>query len=576
MNDGHDNTVNGSPSIVGGGVSSGGESRDGSSKRQRTHSENSIDTNNEQQRTDNSRPTLSPLFKELHYERGEYKYRDQDDLSTFLTSRKLSDEERKEAQEKRIHRALGVLSRSKGYYVSDVFNCSSSEQANEVSNHLQRNSGSFIRGFLIISLHGNHVHVAHDCSYSNGSCRCKFIEKTENGTGIRRRRRSIRRRPVSASLSETDVRNILQYFSERSEGRQIENINIGGRVERQQIETCILEDRRSDGCETGGRVEKCEENDDTELRLCDAGRAYHYGSYSLNRKEGEKTSKTKRRKTDRVQEKTEAILTKLKLNPMSPIQGLLQHRCWNEDMEFRFIKEDDPQFKMALSNWLSTLVNYSTEDFINMYSHEECNLIFAAGVTDPSVYYYNLDDSYKYVMELLNFQFNNDSESVSNFIVNLFDIVERVKPKLNTMLVISPTSAGKNWFFDMVCNFYLNVGHLGNPNRYNAFAFQDAHSRRIIMWNEINYAPEHIEAMKELLGGDSTNVSVKYKSEIPIYRTPIFILTNRPNLSIINDPTFKDRISVYRWQSAPMLKPLTRKPHPLTVIKLYNNFYKKQ
>nr|QOD39459.1 NS1 [uncultured densovirus] len=569
MNDGP-----GDRADIGGGGSGEGGGGGGAAEQVVVQHEDDSTVNNDEQGTSVRRSEVPPLFEKLSWEEGRSAYRPTADITTFYKRGEVHDAEREKAQEARISSIVRELRKSEGYYVSDVFNCTSREQANEVCQHLQRNGRSFTRGFLLISSHNEHIHVAHDCSLANGSCRCRFLQKTENSTGIRRRRRSLRRRPVSATLTETDVRNILEYFAERKEGRKIENLQVRGYVERQQAEVGVLEDGGPDGHPAGGRVEERQEDDDAELRLDIAGRALCYGGYTRHREENKEASKSKRRKADRVQLKTEAILKKLQMNPMSPIQGLLQHRSWNLDEDFKFIKEDDPQFKIALAHWLTTLVGYSTEEFIQMYTKEEVNLIFAAGVTDPCVYYYNLEDSFEHIMALLNFQFNNDSEAIHCFMTDVFNIVERKLPKLNTMLVISPTSAGKNWFFDMICNFYLNVGHLGNPNRYNPFAFQDAHTRRIIMWNEVNYAPEHIEAMKELLGGDSTNVSVKYKSEIPIYRTPIIMLSNRTDLSIIRDPTFKDRLKIYYWKTAPLLKPLQRKPHPLTVIKLYNMYGK--
>lgn len=261
------------------------------------------------------------------------------------------------------------------------------------------------------------------------------------------------------------------------------------------------------------------------------------------------------------------------MNPVSPIQGLLQHKVWNEDEDLMFVKEDDPEFKKALSNWMSILTTYTVDDYVKLYTAEGVNLLFASGVSDPSEYYDDPETSYKNVFSLLMFQFDNDSEAVKNFLVDVFNIVERKISKLNTLVVVSPPSAGKNWFFDMFCDFFLNVGKLGNPSKYNSFAFQDAPYRRIIMWDEINYAPENIEMMKKLFAGTSTVVNVKYKPDISVYRTPLIVMTNDNSHSFLRDPAFKDRMKVYRWKAAPLLKDL-KYPHPLTVIKLYNQYVK--
>ena len=154
------------------------------------------------------------------------------------------------------------------------------------------------------------------------------------------------------------------------------------------------------------------------------------------------------------------------------------------------------------------------------------------------------------------------------FVTDLYNILERKTPKLNTLVIYSPPSAGKNYFFDCIKDFYINVGHLCNANKYNSFPFQDAESRRLILWNEPNYSPEFLEPIKELLGGDSTNVNVKYKEDCPVYRTPVIVLTNRI-VSFMNHYAFKDRIKVYNWVPAPYLKDYDKKPHPLATYKLF-------
>jgi len=302
-----------------GGGGEGGEGRGRGGQRQDLQHEESSTISDEQSSTSKRRPKVSPLFEKLSWEDRTATFRPTVGIAPFHKRRQLSDEEREETQNKRISDIVRELRKSTGHYVSDVFDCESRAQADEVCKHLQRNGRSFPRGFLLISSHNEHVHVAHDCSFSNGTCRCKFIQKTENSTGIGRRKRSIRRRPISCQLSETDVRNILEYFSERSEGRQIENLQVARRVERQQAEDDVLACAGPSGCESGRRMAECQENDDIELRFDELGRAYHYGSYSRNRKEDKEAPKGKRRKTNGLQAKTEAILEKLKKNPVSPI-----------------------------------------------------------------------------------------------------------------------------------------------------------------------------------------------------------------------------------------------------------------
>ena len=139
------------------------------------------------------------------------------------------------------------------------------------------------------------------------------------------------------------------------------------------------------------------------------------------------------------------------------------------------------------------------------------------------------------------------------------------------MVIMSPPSAGKNYFFDAVKDFYLNCGHLCNANKFNNFPFQDAEGRRIVLWNEPNYSPEFLEQIKEILGGDSTVVNVKYQHDTPVYRTPVIVLTNQ-KVSFMGHHAFADRLKVFNWQAAPFLQHMDKKPNPLAVYHFFKKY----
>jgi len=84
----------------------------------------------------------------------------------------------------------------------------------------------------------------------------------------------------------------------------------------------------------------------------------------------------------------------------------------------------------------------------------------------------------------------------------------------NSMLIHSPPSAGKNEFFDAVAAFFLNYGMFRTANKTNNFSFSDGAGKRLVIRNEPNYEVYHLEKMKELLGGDTTRVHVKYKNDV--------------------------------------------------------------
>lgn len=68
--------------------------------------------------------------------------------------------------------------------------------------------------------------------------------------------------------------------------------------------------------------------------------------------------------------------------------------------------------------------------------------------------------------------------------------------------------------------------------------------------------------MKEILGGDTTRVNVKYQGEQTLQGPPV-IMTSNVDLSVCRDPAFRDRVTTFYWHPAPFLKEYTKKINPL-------------
>ena len=217
-------------------------------------------------------------------------------------------------------------------------------------------------------------------------------------------------------------------------------------------------------------------------------------------------------------------------------------------------------------------MRWTVSDFYtNLYSKSDCIPIFSAGHVDIDAYYYNAEDSLDILSKLLLFQFDNDDERINEFLFSLYNILDRKIPKCNTVLVKSPPSGGKNFFFDAVCDYFLSKGQLGRANKHNNFAFQDAYGRRIIMWNEPNYETAVTDQLKMMTAGDAYTVTVKNKPDAAVYRTPIIILTNS-HIPLMSDPAFRDRIKQYHWKAAPFLKDCNKKPYPLSIYNMFKKY----
>lgn len=80
---------------------------------------------------------------------------------------------------------------------------------------------AFSNGFCVISEHGDHANVVHDCAYSSHQCRCKFIKDLTQHYGSRLGRRLVRRTDFTVKY----CCSALHYLSKIP--RQIGYLQIG-------------------------------------------------------------------------------------------------------------------------------------------------------------------------------------------------------------------------------------------------------------------------------------------------------------------------------------------------------------
>lgn len=275
-----------------------------------------------------------------------------------------------------------------------------------------------------------------------------------------------------------------------------------------------------------------------------------------------------------IQEKVERIINR---TAICPLEGIASEPDFLHDSML-----NDPlnsqRVYAAIDLWSQKINNFTLRQFHDWYYSVAAptNLIFSRSKN----YFPLFDDSVKAVDDLLKFQFGDDDGEISQFLTELVNVIDRqpiregqedVNLKANTFLIHAPPSAGKNFFMDMVLTLLLNNGQFGTANRHNQFAFQDAVSKRIILWNEPNYESALTDYLKTLFEGGDTKVRVKNKPDIHIKRTPIIVLTNNV-VPFMSDKAFKDRIVQYKWVTAPMLKEHMYKPHPLAFFSLLNKY----
>lgn len=453
-------------------------------------------------------------------------------------------------------------------YVSDIFRCENSIQANSISRLIRddalRTNG---RRFLIVRQHGSHIHVVHLCTYSGGYCRCTFTEKAKARANIGKPHGGFRRKYASR-ISPQDCTSILLYFIPQLGDKGFTFFIIGGRVERELCGSKILQEQRHLPDTYGAEkypMEACSQNHQIELLSPEQIR---------NNIEQVRVSRVQRGLNVKAGGKKnfqEHILKMVKKYCVCPIRSIFNHVKWLQDPELMFVREDNKLACNVIDTFSELICNWSLLDFYCMYIEVDAHPCFNATNNLPLEYYYDYEESITILKELLHFQFRNDELAIRNFLTNLYNIVERKAGKCNTLLINAPPSAGKNFFMDTIICFVLNKGQLGNPNKHNNFAYQEAKGKRILLWNEPNYEPSETDKLKMILGGDNYTVNVKCKADCAVQKTPVIILTNTVVPFMVED-AFKDRIVQYNWRTAPFLKEYNKKPHPVSIYLLFKDY----
>ncbi|KAM7284152.1 uncharacterized protein ISCGN_001254 [Ixodes scapularis] len=140
-------------------------------------------------------------------------------------------------------------------------------------------------------------------------------------------------------------------------------------------------------------------------------------------------------------------------NPVSPLNSIIRTPVWLDSPDLRFIRLDDKRLQRAIQVFNEQLCNWTTLDYIQLYS--TTNPLFDAPHGNISAYYIDVSTSYGEAMvRLLEYQLG---EGVPEFVHDLYNLLELRVPKKNCMEVVSPPSAGKNFFFDAVVSFYLTA-----------------------------------------------------------------------------------------------------------------------
>lgn len=208
------------------------------------------------------------------------------------------------------------------------------------------------------------------------------------------------------------------------------------------------------------------------------------------------------------------------------------------------------------------------QDLKEMYLKDNCKPIWGAtGYDQLDKTYYTIEESQEIVEQLLDYQLHcedmetfTEIEAKKKFLTDLYEILEKTHQKTNTFQIVSPPSAGKNFFIETILAFYWNTGVIQNFNRYHSFPLMEAVNRRVNYWDEPNFEPAATETLKKLFAGTALKASIKFAKEANVQKTPLIITANRDKFG---EDVWDDRIIKYEWNACPMLKQYKKRLHPM-------------
>lgn len=405
-----------------------------------------------------------------------------------------------------------------------------------------------------------HLHVLHDCPWYNYECRCF------RGLACRPRKNAVH--GTYESTSAVSILAIIQYIFNEPRRPIMLKIRKLQRKFFDRVEHITDPGYRWDSI-SGEISQEVEANE-----ICVQSRQQSNGDGETNIRQGRERVTGRRVRTKAIPENlAEYIMTLCTY----PLENIVKTKQWRES-EYKFVLPSDAVFIRAIDYVKGILCSYRYQEFVKLYHDVKHPIFLNIHNTD---YYYTPEESLKIADELLKFQLESlaidvhqDIEDIiKQFITDLFKVCEKLYQKKNTFYVVSPPSAGKNFFFDSILEFYLNTGSQKNLNRFSSFPFMDCVNRRINIWNEPNFVKSAEEELKKLLGGDSFTVDFKYLGQQMIVKTPLIVLSN---LHVFHEQPFLDRTVMYIWQRADYLIKYNKRLHPLVWVKLVEKYVDKK
>lgn len=372
-----------------------------------------------------------------------------------------------------------------------------------------------------------HIHVYHDCPYTSRTCRCGFLR------GFRVKRRRHRHNATVHTANTIDFwYKWVQYYTK--EPRRCIFMEIGGMDYCGEIYRIKGMEQSGDSTpeKTNGLVEGscilCEDISDNSTHIFEnpakdresierITASTSKGSEPISRSLFKPSSELKKKQFNHAQ-----LLEIMKNFLCVPFESSCHLIQWVSDPYLAMFDSRNLQYQLAVNVLLRLTANLPFNELLKLHKNATHPVYYSR---NPD-HYLPIDKSIDIITQLLNHQFNNDNQLIQEFITTLYNVLEKRLPKMNSVYIVGPASAGKTYFIMMVCAFYLNVGHVKNFVRGQNFPLNDCGNRRVLIWNEPSIMPSAFDTVKMLSGGDPCPAAVKYQGDTTIPKTPLLFTAN--------------------------------------------------
>lgn len=405
-----------------------------------------------------------------------------------------------------------------------------------------------------------HFHILHGCNWYNNECRCLGRSFDVNP----RKNKAI---PISPVDTE-HVRNIMFYNTKWPRWPVYIKVADGPEFEYVYRTESICKE----SIQPERQPEQLEESYDQDESGPSGQQPPRLPNKRNNRCTDEPYGKSPRNGNS-----VEKFVEQFKLRPTWPLEHILDTKDWLESEWGTFIASDK-QIQRTFQILMKITMNMTYGELKMLYENIHTKPIWGAvSSKDLLNTYYTVDESKEIVEELLDYQMTNDQleyfdsieDAKRRFITDLYEILEKKHQKTNTFQIVSPPSAGKNFFIETVLAFYWNTGVIQNFNRYNNFPLMEAVNRRVNYWDEPNFEPDATETLKKLFAGTALKATVKFQKEANIQKTPVIITANYDKFT---KEVWDDRIIKYYWYQCPKLKQYTKRLHPFVWCYLVDKY----